>query len=200
MSKIIMYGDFNALMPAFISINGGKERTVSAKVPVSISVPAGKTHVFVSSVSKLERMIKTTCGTVSSGARDANAFFGSFEDAVDGDVYLEEDDCLIIWIELAGLHTNIHNKVVPFSEAGDYVENFEAMIDIDDKPKPKNDGSSGGSQSKWLVFILCLFLGIFGVHRFFERKIGTGILYLCTLGICGIGVIVDLINIARREA
>lgn len=42
------------------------------------------------------------------------------------------------------------------------------------------------------VFII-FFFGIFGVHKFAERKIGLGILYFCTLGIFGIGWIYDLI-------
>lgn len=42
--------------------------------------------------------------------------------------------------------------------------------------------------------IVTIFLGWAGVHRFLDRKIGTGILYLCTLGLCGIGWIVDIIR------
>lgn len=42
-------------------------------------------------------------------------------------------------------------------------------------------------------FILCLFLGYFGAHKFYERKIGLGILYLFTFGLCGIGWLIDLI-------
>lgn len=52
--------------------------------------------------------------------------------------------------------------------------------------------------NKWLAFFLCLFLGWLGVHRFYEGKIGTGILYLITLGLCGIGVLVDLIIILTK--
>ncbi len=43
--------------------------------------------------------------------------------------------------------------------------------------------------------ILCLFLGGLGIHRFYVGKIGTGILYLCSGGLFGIGWIVDLIMI-----
>ncbi len=38
------------------------------------------------------------------------------------------------------------------------------------------------------------FLGAAGVHRFITGQVGMGILYLLTLGLCGIGTIVDVIN------
>lgn len=43
----------------------------------------------------------------------------------------------------------------------------------------------------WLDFIICFLLGWLGIHKFRERKIGMGILYLLTFGLFGIGWIVD---------
>lgn len=48
-------------------------------------------------------------------------------------------------------------------------------------------------QQKKKEFLLCLFLGWCGVHRFYKKKIGTGILYLCTFGCLLVGWIVDLL-------
>ena len=53
-----------------------------------------------------------------------------------------------------------------------------------------------GSKSKITALILCIFLGGLGIHRFYVGKIGTGILYLLTGGLFGIGWIVDIIMIA----
>ena len=50
-------------------------------------------------------------------------------------------------------------------------------------------------KKRWVAFVLCLFLGVIGVHRFYVGKIGTGILYLCTGGLFGIGWLVDLVKI-----
>lgn len=55
--------------------------------------------------------------------------------------------------------------------------------------KPKN---------KWVAFILCLCLGFFGAHKFYEGKSLLGILYLCTGGLLGIGVVIDLITLLLK--
>lgn len=43
------------------------------------------------------------------------------------------------------------------------------------------------------MFLACLFGGWFGLHKFMEKKIGIGILYLLSCGVCGIGWIIDCI-------
>ena len=53
------------------------------------------------------------------------------------------------------------------------------------------------SDKEWVVtLLLCFFLGIWGIHRFYVGKIGTGILMIFTLGGLGIWVLIDLIMIA----
>jgi TM2 domain-containing membrane protein YozV len=42
-----------------------------------------------------------------------------------------------------------------------------------------------------VAWILLTFLGVFGAHRFYTGKILTGILYLFTAGLLGIGVLYD---------
>lgn len=43
--------------------------------------------------------------------------------------------------------------------------------------------------------LICFFLGGLGIHRFLVGKIGTGILYLLTGGLLGIGALVYFIMI-----
>ena len=42
-----------------------------------------------------------------------------------------------------------------------------------------------------LAWILLTFLGVFGIHRFYLGKWGTGIIYLLTFGLLGVGLIYD---------
>ena len=42
-----------------------------------------------------------------------------------------------------------------------------------------------------VAWILLTFVGVLGIHRFYVGKWGTGILYLLTFGLLGIGLIYD---------
>jgi TM2 domain-containing membrane protein YozV len=50
-------------------------------------------------------------------------------------------------------------------------------------------------KSRLVTLLLCFFLGVFGAHRFYVGKIGTGVLMLLTLGAFGIWSLIDLIVI-----
>src|SRR5688572_32078105 len=54
-------------------------------------------------------------------------------------------------------------------------------------------------KSRAVALALCIPLGVFGAHRFYVGKIGTGLLMLCTLGGLGLWYLYDLITIASGE-
>ena len=58
------------------------------------------------------------------------------------------------------------------------------------------DAGDLSPRSRLVALLLCFFFGVFGVHRFYVGKVGTGILELVTLGGCGIWAMIDLIMIA----
>lgn len=63
------------------------------------------------------------------------------------------------------------------------------------KPMLDAAGNPVSDKSRLAAALLCWFVGIFGVHRFYVGKVGTGILMLVTLGAFGIWALIDLIVI-----
>ena len=59
--------------------------------------------------------------------------------------------------------------------------------------------TAASAKSKMVAFLLCLFLGYFGVHNFYVGKVGKGLLYFFTSGLFGIGWLWDMIQIARGK-
>ena len=52
------------------------------------------------------------------------------------------------------------------------------------------------SDRDWLTtFLLCWFLGDFGVHSFYAKKTGIGVAQLLTCGGCGIWTLIDWVTI-----
>lgn len=47
--------------------------------------------------------------------------------------------------------------------------------------------------------LICLLLGGFGVHRFMRGYIQSATLYICTGGLLGVGVILDVIAIINEK-
>lgn len=81
------------------------------------------------------------------------------------------------------------NRNNPFHKEGvlkDVTENYKGVED-----------SQYDVRQKRTLLLICIFLGIFGVHYFYTRQFLKGLLYLCTFGLCFIDWIVDIIRIAN---
>ncbi len=97
---------------------------------------------------------------------------------------------------------NIPADAVVCTICGRQVEEFhqaataaqpQIIINNDNTNTNVNAGGMGRPKSKWVALLLCLFLGGLGAHKFYEGKIGMGILYLFTAGLFGIGALIDFI-------
>ena len=51
------------------------------------------------------------------------------------------------------------------------------------------------SKSRGVAAVLCFFFGWLGIHRFYAGKIGTGLIWMFTLGLFGFGELIDFIII-----
>lgn len=67
---------------------------------------------------------------------------------------------------------------------------------------------SPGSIDYSLSWVLLVFLGVFGLHRFYQARIFTGLVYLLTGGLLGLGIVYDVLtmneqisdrNVARQK-
>ncbi|SMF64851.1 NINE protein [Pseudobacteriovorax antillogorgiicola] len=57
---------------------------------------------------------------------------------------------------------------------------------------------SKGELDYTVGWILLTFLGVFGLHRFYMGKWVTGLLYLCTVGLLGVGIVYDFLTLNNQ--
>lgn len=66
------------------------------------------------------------------------------------------------------------------------------------KNSTKSDNVEVRKVNKWIALLLCFYLGVFGVHKFYEGNKELGELYLYTFGLFTIGWFIDLFIILFR--
>ncbi len=59
----------------------------------------------------------------------------------------------------------------------------------------QQDTHQVSTKSRLVAFLLCYIFGMFGAHRFYVGKKFTAVLYILTMGLFGIGLIVDTLKI-----
>jgi len=63
----------------------------------------------------------------------------------------------------------------------------------------KSNSADGGGKSQLVALLLCIFVCVLGIHRFYLGYIGIGVIQLLTLGGCGIWSLIDLIMIITGD-
>ena len=63
---------------------------------------------------------------------------------------------------------------------------------------PVEDGESSG-KSQMTALLLCFFVGIIGIHRFYLGDTTGGLIQLFTAGLCGIWTLIDFIRILTGD-
>ena len=87
-------------------------------------------------------------------------------------------------------------------ERGSYIDTVTETVkkilngeEVEDYVAPEVPVGAEPEKDWTVTLLLCLFLGGLGIHRYYVGKIGTGILYMITGGLFGIGYLVDLLKI-----
>jgi hypothetical protein len=67
------------------------------------------------------------------------------------------------------------------------------------KAQKSEKGTEGKTYKQLVAFLLCFFVGVIGIHRFYLGHIGIGIAQILTLGGCGIWTLIDFIRIITLD-
>jgi len=91
---------------------------------------------------------------------------------------------------------SIQGYLAPAQESADAAPSAETSGHFRTQSEARAAQIAGASpKSRLVTFLLCLFAGIFGAHRFYIGRWFTGILYIPTAGFFAIGWLIDMILI-----
>jgi hypothetical protein len=96
------------------------------------------------------------------------------------------------------------NKLVTVKNFAQPSSHAVKLTTVNSKKAKINSVSSASTnllsqEIDWVAFILCFFLGTFGIHRFYLGYPLIGVLQILTLGGLGIWALIDLVRIATGD-
>jgi len=93
--------------------------------------------------------------------------------------------------EVVSTKTSVSQESAVASDKDQQVKAVKAK----ESKKAEKSKAPGGGKSQLIALLLCFFIGVIGIHRFYLGYTGIGILMLLTGGVCGLLTLIDFIRI-----
>lgn len=98
------------------------------------------------------------------------------------------------------LFTNLVNAAFPVkTDKAQTIAVNASDASVDNIIPTENSDTNAGSKSKSTAVLLCLFLGVVGIHRFYLGYPIWGLVYLFSLGGMGVFLLIDFIRILMGD-
>lgn len=173
----------------YLSVNGNKEMIICNGCVYNI--PSGNVHFDYYSRSSAERKMGNLNAAVNGGSLIGSAIAANgMGDSYSLSFEVDDNDIVEFTAYVKG-NRNVYAapvvKAIPAEpgEIKELLENSRRTVSAASQP----------AYNPAVALVLCLLLGFLGVHQFYMKKTGKGILYLFTFGLFGIGVLIDLIKL-----
>jgi hypothetical protein len=138
------------------------------------------TPISVSNVSNISKVEEVKTPTIEK----------AYERLETENTVASNEEALVLWNTTTKLTRISNNNLNSESELVQEFKNEKKLT------KKLKDSSQGEGDKSWVVaLVLCLLIGVLGIHRFYLGYTGLGVLYLLTGGLCGIGVFIDFIRL-----
>ncbi len=181
----------------YLEIDGGEQFSLyDGQV---IKVEEGTHHLSFSSIPNTARKMNNIGASLGAfaGSPSVVAMAANNEKyAVDGNITATWDtnSIMIFTVVSDGSSHILDLPTYEFKEADDNV--IQEAEDIYNEQVVEYAQAVASAKKSYTVeLILCIFLGGFGIHKFYRGKIVMGLLYLFTFGLFSIGVIVDIVKL-----
>ena len=186
----------------FLTIDGGSEWGVSDGQ--LIPVTPGTHYLSFSSINSLRR------GVIKFNAKVGNysQAYNADKDTVSGNITESFGDTTVmnfVVVSDGGGHIlDLPTYTMHTLDEEEYAQveaEYKAYMAARKKEREEREAAEAAEDAKHnptVALLLCLFLGFLGAHKFYQGKKGMGVLYICTMGLFGIGVMVDLFKLILR--
>ena len=118
------------------------------------------------------------------------------------DQVVEESAVSNVAIAVVAAEDGVSNEVVSTSITVNQKSSVSSAKDqqvkaikVKESKKAEKSKAPGGGKSQLVALLLCFFIGVIGIHRFYLGYTGIGILMLLTGGVCGLLTLIDFIRI-----